>query len=225
MTRFLRISAKLVLTGVLAFCCGMTPARGQQHAATPPPPAKKTTRSAHAASRPMAAKAPAKPVAAAKARSVAKAKPKAAAARKPAQPAKPVEKRTQGAPAPAPAKTEKSAEAAVPVETKRDPFTPLLYQNKGSGGPQHLPPGEAGLVVSTVRIDGTVQKQNQMIAVVSNPEQKVYFIREGDRLYDGEVEKIDMDGVTFKETSKDAFGKPVERTVTKRIYAIAGESQ
>ncbi|MGC1202948.1 MAG: hypothetical protein WA879_15475, partial [Candidatus Acidiferrales bacterium] len=61
--------------------------------------------------------------------------------------------------------------------------------------------------------------------VVSNPEQRVYFIREGDHLYDGTVEKIGLDGVTFRETSKDAFGKPVERVVTKRIYASAGEQQ
>ena len=33
-----------------------------------------------------------------------------------------------------------------------------------------------------------------MIAVVSNPEQRVYFVREGDRLYDGDVEKIGLRG-------------------------------
>ena len=60
---------------------------------------------------------------------------------------------------------------------------------------------------------------------LQSDEQRVYFIREGDRLYDGDVEKIGLDGVTFKENSKDAFGKPVERMVTKRIYASAGEQQ
>ena len=76
-----------------------------------------------------------------------------------------------------------------------------------------------------VRIDGTVRSPEGMLAVVSNPDQRVYFLREGDRLYDGDVEKIGLDGVTFKENSKDAFGKPVERLVTKRIYPSAGEQQ
>ena len=80
-------------------------------------------------------------------------------------------------------------------------------------------------MIATVRVDGAVRSGNAMIAVVSNPELSVYFIREGDRLYDGDVEKIGLDGVTFKENSKDAFGKPVERMVTKRIYASAGEQQ
>jgi hypothetical protein len=106
---------------------------------------------------------------------------------------------------------------------KRDPFAPLINDKKDTG--QHLPPGKAGLVIATVRVDGAVRSGNAMIAVVSNPDQSVYFIREGDRLYDGDVEKIGLDGVTFKENSKDAFGKPVERMVTKRIYASAGEQQ
>jgi hypothetical protein len=120
------------------------------------------------------------------------------------------------------------APAAVPGDKieatgKRDPFAPLINDKKDAG--PHLPPGKAGLVIATVRVDGAVRSGNSMIAVVSNPEQSVYFIREGDRLYDGDVEKIGLDGVTFKENSKDAFGKPVERVVTKRIYASAGEQQ
>jgi Tfp pilus assembly protein PilP len=118
-------------------------------------------------------------------------------------------------------------EAAAPareIANKRDPFSPLINEKKGAGG-LHLPPGKAGLVIATVRVDGAVHSPSGMIAVVSNPENSVYFIREGDRLYDGDVEKIGLDGVTFRENSKDAFGKPVERMVTKRIYASAGEQQ
>lgn len=124
-----------------------------------------------------------------------------------------------------------AAEAASPgtseaIANRRDPFLPLVAERKeGGGGGEHLPPGKAGLVVATVHVDGTVKSPGGMIAVVSNPEQRIYFVREGDRLYDGDVEKINLDGVTFRENSKDAFGKPVERLVTKRIYASAGEQQ
>jgi Tfp pilus assembly protein PilP len=109
------------------------------------------------------------------------------------------------------------------VAAKRDPFQPLVSDTKPSHGP--LPPGKAGLIIGTVHVDGTVKSPSGMMAVVSNEERRVYFIREGDKLYDGDVEKIGLDGVTFKENSKDAFGKPVERMVTKRIYQSAGEQQ
>lgn len=114
-----------------------------------------------------------------------------------------------------------------PVDTggiKRDPFVALVNDRKEGGGPT-LPAGIPGLVVATVRVDGTVRSGSELIAVVSNPERHVFFVRQGDQLYDGSVEKIDLDGVTFHEDSKDAFGKPVVRDVTKRIYASAGEQQ
>jgi len=115
--------------------------------------------------------------------------------------------------------------ATVTVANKRDPFLPLISDKKETGGPEHLPPGKAGLVVATVRVDGTIKSPEGMLAMVSNPEQHVYFIHEGDQLYDGDVEKIAIDGVTFRENSKDAFGKPVERLITKRLYPSAGEQQ
>jgi len=129
------------------------------------------------------------------------------------------------------------AQAAAPVATpapgpvdqnidlvgKRDPFVALINVAKPNGGP--LPPGKAGLVIGTLSVQGTVQSPNGMIAVIANPDQRVYFVREGDRLYDGVVEKINSDSVTFQQDTKDAFGKPIERTVVKRIYPSAGDQQ
>jgi hypothetical protein len=142
------------------------------------------------------------------------------AAAKPAAPAAPV---AQAASAPDASQAGDDKDKITAVG-KRDPFVPLVTDKKDTGA-EHLPPGKAGIVIASVRVDGTVKSGNGMIAVVSNPDQRVYFIREGDRLYDGDVEKISLDGVTFKEDSKDAFGKPVERIVTKRIFASAGEQQ
>jgi len=154
--------------------------------------------------------------------------PQAKSVKKPAGKAK-VAKASVSKPAAKPAVTPAAAPAAAVDDVKldigkRDPFVPLIRGKDESAG-IHLPPGKAGLVVATVRIDGTVHSGNGMLAVVSNPEDRVYFVREGDRVYDGQVEKISLEGVTFREFAKDAFGKPVEREVTKRIYASAGEQQ
>ena len=173
------------------------------------------------------------------------AKPAAPAATKPApQAAKPAAKPAvkpaakssakPGGKAPAqPAlkKAEKAAapRASAPAESeirmaRRDPFESLVGRQQGKGTP-NLPPGKAGLQVSTLRLDGIVKAPNGMIAVVSNPQARTYFLREGDHLYDGTVEKISMDGVSFHEEGKDAFGKPMERQVNKRIYSSSGEQQ
>jgi hypothetical protein len=138
------------------------------------------------------------------------------------------------------AKTKTTAPAAAPAASadasagpsgevdkgsRRDPFESLVNRQKDQNAGKNLPPGKAGLQVSTLRLDGIVRSSAGMIAVVSNPQARTYFLREGDQLYDGRVDKIAMDGVSFHELGKDAFGKPVERQVQKRIYATAGEQQ
>jgi type IV pilus assembly protein PilP len=158
---------------------------------------------------------------------VAKAKPAAKPAAKTAnkqgsaKAAKPpVETAAGPAGAPKPA-----AESEVRA-ARRDPFESLLAHSQGGKGNPNLPPGKAGLQVSTLRLDGIVRAPNGMIAVVSNPQSRTYFLREGDHLYDGSVDRITMDGVSFHEEGKDAFGKPMERQVNKRIYSTSsGEQQ
>jgi hypothetical protein len=177
-----------------------------------------------------------KPAATAGAKSAPATAPKAAPqSAKPA--AKPAAKpsATKAATKPVPKKPVKSAApaagAAAPEEgevklSRRDPFESLVARQKAAADlSKSLPPGKAGLQVSTLRLDGIVRAPNGMIAVVTNPQARTYFLREGDKLFDGDVEKISMEGVSFHEEGKDAFGKPVERQVNKKIYSSAGEQQ
>lgn len=215
----------LVLTAVLATCASAQdhpnvspnavrtqlnqPAQPSQAAASPSP--------APASQAP--AKAPKK-----KAAAPAQASPKAAAN----PPAKPAAAGKE-APKTVAANSDK-APAAKPAEEKpvvrRDPFDTLLTKaRQGNAPPENLPPGKAGLVVGTLRIDGIVHSAGGMIAIVSNSQQRVYFLREGDKLYDGSVDKIALDAISFHEIGKDAFGKPLERSVTKRLYPSPGEQQ
>jgi len=119
---------------------------------------------------------------------------------------------------------EKPAEEKTTV--RRDPFDTLLTKARETNAPpENLPPGKAGLIVDTLRINGIVHSANGMIAIVSNSQQRVYFLREGDKLYDGSVDKIALDAISFHEIGKDAFGKTLERVVTKRLYPSPGEQQ
>lgn len=142
--------------------------------------------------------------------------------------AKPTAK-TVAAKSPAKVSASSPADPAIQPEGKvvrRDPFESLTSRQEAANKmAANLPPGKAGLQVSSLRLDGIVKSPNGMIAVVTNPQSRTYFLREGDQLYDGKVEKIALDSVSFNEVGKDAFGKPVERQVNKRIYPSAGEQQ
>jgi len=184
---------------------GKGPAKGTvqpaQKAAAPAQPAKS------AAGTPQAAKRPAGPATA----GTAKSKTKKKAAPKP--------KKTSRKPG-----AVKEAPKQEPKVARRDPFESLIGRDRGGDSGPKLP-GKAGLVISSLRLDGVVRYVDGMIAVVTNAQSRTYFLREGDQLYDGQVAKITMDGVTFHEVGKDAFGKPVAREVNKRMYPSPGELQ
>ena len=107
----------------------------------------------------------------------------------------------------------------------RDPFAALIHASDSNAGHSNLPPGIAGLQVSTIQLQGMVKTSGGMVAVVANPQDRVYFLHDGDHIYDGVVEKIGLDEITFLQQSKDAFGRTVDRDVSKRLYPIAGDEQ
>jgi Tfp pilus assembly protein PilP len=123
---------------------------------------------------------------------------------------------------------EPSTEAAgadLQVGTRRDPFASLIGGRTTQDRPETVcrAPGKGGIVVETMVVDGIARSASAVIAVVRTPQQRVYFLREGDRLCDGRVERITLEGLTLRQTSRDVFGKPIERIVSKRIFPSAGE--
>ncbi len=215
----------LALSAVLATC-----AFAQDHPNVQPNAVREQlTKQVSAAAQPQAAppspaKKPAPPAAKAPVKAPAKAPTPSTPAKASATPdAKDAKK-------PASANAAKSPDAAKPGEekpvAKRDPFDALLTKPNPAGAtPENLPPGKAGLIVDTLRIDGIVRSAVGMIAIVSNPQQRVYFLKEGDKLYDGSVQKITLSSISFQEIGKDAFGKPLERSVAKNLYPSSGEKQ
>ncbi len=237
----LRTPHILRFLAAMALACGSGIAANAQAPPKPAAPAKSPSKAPAAqapqakapaakapAAKAPAAKAPAAKAPAAKAPTAKAPAAKAPAAKAPAAKAPSGKAKASKAAAKAPAKPAKEAAAPEtaprPAVHRRDPFASLISPNPGGpSAPLHLPPGIAGLMVSTLRVDGVVRAPNGMLAVVTNPQQRTYFVRQGARLYDGTVEQISMDGVSFKEMGKDPFGHPIERIVTKRIYPTAGE--
>jgi type IV secretory pathway VirB10-like protein len=213
--------ALLMLGMALAVAAQAQPAPGAPQAPAAKVPSKAAP--AHAAQAP--AKTPAKAPAKAQVKAPAKAQAKPPA-KKPAPPKPAVTHHEPKKRAEKPAEAEKKKEVEVSApkaEHRRDPFLALIAG--GGHGPIVLPPGKAGLQVSTLRVEGIVRSQNGMIVVVLNPQGRTYFLHQGDRLFDGRVEQISMDAVTFQESGKDPFGNNIERTVVKRVYPSAGEQQ
>jgi Tfp pilus assembly protein PilP len=219
MMRLLKPIWTVVVAGAVSLGAAGVAAQAKQPPPAKTPPAKKTTPVVQTPA--PASKAPAKTTAApAKTTSSAPAKGTSTQATK--APAK-----APAASAPAGAAPAASAgDSEMKPGNRRDPFESLLAGRQREGAAPEVTcraPGKGGIVIDTMRLEGVVRSSQVVIAVVKTPQQRVYFLRDGDRLCDGRVEKISMDGMTLRQQSRDAFGKPIERPVSKRLFPSAGE--
>ena len=117
------------------------------------------------------------------------------------------------------------------VVGRRDPFK--LPPPPGTAGPGGaldmaagpLPPGTRGLIIGQLKLGGIVRQDttHMMLAVVINPANRAYFLRESDVLFNGVVSKITPDSVRFRENYLDPNGRVQTREVVKRLGQAPGE--
>jgi Tfp pilus assembly protein PilP len=101
---------------------------------------------------------------------------------------------------------------------KRDPFfSPVVQDNSGSG----CSTGKKCLEIGQINVRGVVKSDAGYIAVVTNSQDKAYFLHENDPVFNGYVLKITGDSVVFQETVQDKLGKPFLREVTKKLTTPA----
>lgn len=221
----------LVMSG--GFVCAQTaPAKSPAPAKQTPAPSKQSTpaptKATPAPAPAKKAEVPAKKAEAPAKKAEVQTKKAAPPAKAPASQAAPTAPAGTAATAPASAATPIGG-ADMPVGNRRDPFAALVA--KSGRGQRQAPeitcraPGKGSVAIDTMRVDGVVRQGSLMIAAVRTPQGRVYFLRERDQLCDGRVERITMEGLTLRQMSRDAFGKPIERPVSKRMFPSAGEQR
>ena len=105
---------------------------------------------------------------------------------------------------------------------RRDPFlNPLLFKKKEDvdeevqrGNP---PPGIAGMKINDVELLGFSIGPEGKTAVFKGTDKRVYFLHEGDRMFDGYVKVINLDSVQLIHETKMQSGKVLTQDVTKRL--------
>jgi len=102
---------------------------------------------------------------------------------------------------------------------RRDPFVSPIHHVEQEGGPTPPPctSGKRCLAIPEIILQGTVKDTNgKMMALVATGS-RMYMLRENDQVFNGSVGKITSDSVTFREYSRDKFGKEVPHEVVKRL--------
>lgn len=102
---------------------------------------------------------------------------------------------------------------------RRDPFRSLVERTKDEKGPR--PQGIAGMLIAEVDLVGIVQKERDNLAFFNGSDNKGYFLRVGDRLYDGTIIQIhrNQGEVVFRQEINDPRSIKPYRDITKRLYS------
>jgi Tfp pilus assembly protein PilP len=118
----------------------------------------------------------------------------------------------------------KYANVVYRSENRRDPFiNPLLVKKKDKpledeelsrGLP---PPGIAGTYIAQATLQGIATRDTGKIAVFRGADSRAYFLRKGDKLFDGYLKDIHDDSVTLVRETKLRSGKILTQDVTKRL--------
>jgi hypothetical protein len=102
---------------------------------------------------------------------------------------------------------------------RRDPFVSLaLGIDVLATGPR--PDGLPGMLIQEVSLRGIVKTVDGYIAMIQGTDNKSYFAREGQRLYDGSIQSIDDAGIVFRQEINDPLRIEKFQTVEKTLHPV-----
>ena len=107
-------------------------------------------------------------------------------------------------------------------DNRRDPFLNPLLKNKEATGDQEIdrglpPPGIAGTYIAEAVLKGISIRDTGRLAIVKGAGNRAYFLREGDKLFDGYLKAIHRDSITLVRERKMRSGKIITQEVIKRL--------
>ncbi|MFN2442020.1 MAG: pilus assembly protein PilP [Thermoanaerobaculia bacterium] len=85
---------------------------------------------------------------------------------------------------------------------RRDPFRSLVGPSRPIERGDR-PEGVPGFLIDETDLQGVVQTRAGMVAMIKGPDNKGYLVRVGDKLYDGEVIRVDKQSVVFRQEVND----------------------
>ena len=101
---------------------------------------------------------------------------------------------------------------------RRDPFRSLLRKRRKNDGQRERPDGIPGLLIAELRIEGIFILDDGPVAQVKSASERTSFLlRPGDELWDGDVVRITLGEVVFKQSVNDPTALKPFREVVKRL--------
>lgn len=102
--------------------------------------------------------------------------------------------------------------------SRRDPFRSLQRRRRASPSSEKRPDGPAGLLIDEISVEGVfVLDGGPVVQVQSASQQTSFLLRVGDQLWDGDVIRITLREVVFKQSVNDPTALKPFREVVKKL--------
>jgi len=98
---------------------------------------------------------------------------------------------------------------------RRDPFRSLIGPAPPRSGDK--PPGVPGFLIDEIKLQGIFKTRQGLTGMITGPDNKSYLIREGDKVFDGEVIRITPSSVVFRQEVNDPTRIERFREVPKEL--------
>lgn len=102
---------------------------------------------------------------------------------------------------------------------RRDPFISLAL-GLNVLPPDERPPGLQGMLIQEVSLRGIVKTVDGHIAMIQGTDNKSYFARAGERLYDGNIQDIDDVKIVFRQEINDPLRIEKFQRVEKTLHPV-----
>jgi len=102
---------------------------------------------------------------------------------------------------------------------RRDPFVSLAL-GLNILAPDVRPPGLSGMLIQEVSLHGIVKTSEGYIAMIQGTDNKSYFARAGERLYDGTIDIIDSGKVVFLQEINDPLRIEKFHRIEKSLHPV-----
>ncbi|MCP3957558.1 MAG: hypothetical protein GY719_06865 [bacterium] len=101
---------------------------------------------------------------------------------------------------------------------RRDPFRSLFRTRAPDRRSEKRPDGPAGLLIDELGVEGVfVLDDGPVVQVQSASQETSFLLRVGDQLWDGDVVRISLDEVVFKQSVDDPTALKPFREVVKKL--------
>jgi Tfp pilus assembly protein PilP len=109
---------------------------------------------------------------------------------------------------------------------RRDPFISLVRRTTQATGTSAnpRPTGLGGLSIEQIRMTGVVKGRQGFSAIVKGADNRTYYVKAGDELYDGKVRAVTADAMFLIQNVNDPLSDAKTREI-KRLLRPEQEAQ